>query len=471
MTDTTPSTQDTPELPVDAAGIDAAGTDAVTETAAAPDAPETLEAPELPELRGPWWTRLWRGVWREPDFLKLWIGQTASQLGSQVTRVASPRVAVVYLHASAGQMGVLGALGRLPFLLYLVVGVWIDRMRRRPVVIGSDLARGVLLLGVPLAAFAGVLSFWLLAALTFLVMLLSVWFDIGYMSYVPGLVEKKNLMQANTIMESSRSSAQFAGPGVGGVLVQVLTAPAAILIDCASYFVSAFAVWRIRKPEPAPEPSAGHGIRGVASSIGEGMRFLVKHPTLRPMAIAIGINNLAWAAELALYVLFLARTIGLSAPLIGLTLAASGPGALVGSMLAGKVQKKIGLAGAIVGGLLLFAAAALLIPFAPHQPAVAVPVLMVAAFCMSLGGQVCAVNVLTTRQIITPDRLQGRVNASFRFLALGVSPLGSLLGGLLGTVAGTQPALFISIAAMFLGPIVMLVSPVRRVRQIPETAE
>jgi MFS family permease len=424
-----------------------------------------------PRDRRPWTDRFRRGAWGDRDFLRLWVGQTASQFGSQVTVVASPLVAVAVLHVGAAQMGLLGALGRLPFLLYVIAGVFVDRMRRRPVVIGTDIARGVLLLGIPTAALCHVLTFWLLAGVVFAAMLLTVWFDIAYMSYVPGLVNRTNLMQANTIMESSASTAQIAGPGIGGVLVQVFTAPYAIVVDSLSYFVSALAVWRIRTPEPAAERDGGAGLRGIASAVGTGLRFVAKHKILGPLALALAISNLAWAAELALYVLFMARGLGLSASLIGLTLAAGGPGALVGSMLAGWTQRKVGLSGAITGGLGLFAVCALLIPFAPHQVAFAVPVLMVAAFGMALGGQVCAVNVLTTRQTVTPDALLGRVNASFRFVALGVSPLGSLLGGFLGQGIGLRPALFVAIAGMFLAPLVVLLSPVRGVRRIPVETE
>lgn len=435
------------------------------------DANVTAEVTETPAPPSGWFDRFRRGVWAEPDFLRLWIGQTTSQFGSQVTLVAAPLVAIALLRVNPGEMGVLGALNRLPFLLYLVAGVFVDRARRRGVVLGTDLARGLLLLIIPLAALLHVLSFWLLAGDVFAVMVLTVFFDIAYMSYVPGLVSRPHLMQANTVLESSSSTAQIAGPGIGGLLVQALTAPFAIIADSLSYFVSSFAVWRIRTREPEPEHDGGAGLRGIATAVGAGIRLVAKHRILAPLALAIGINNLAWAMELAGYVLFMARSLGLSAALIGLTLAAGGPGALVGSMLAGWAQRVLGLSGAIIGGLFLFGGAALLIPLAPRFLPVAVPMLMLAAFGMSLGGQVCSVNVLTTRQTVTPDALLGRVNASFRFVALGVSPLGSLLGGLLGQVLGLRSALFIAIGAMFLGPLIVLLSPVRGVRRIPDPTE
>ncbi|PZS36517.1 MAG: MFS transporter [Pseudonocardiales bacterium] len=411
--------------------------------------------------------RFRRGAWAEPDFRRLWLGQTASQLGSQISLVASPLVAISLLHVDAGQMGVLGALARLPFLLYLVAGVFVDRVRRRPVVLGTDLARGLLLLLIPITWAVHVLSFWLLAGITFAVMVLTVWFDIAYMSYVPRLVSRGNLMQANTIMESSQSTTMIVGPGLGGLLVQALTAPFAILADSASYLVSAFAVWRIRAAEPAPAAAEGARLSGIFGAVGAGLRFVVTDRILGPLALAIGWSNLVWAAELALYLLFVARGLGLSAALIGLTLAASGPGALVGSMLAGWAQRRISLSGAIAGGLALFAASALLIPLAPHRLPLAVGVLMLSGFGMALGGQLCAVNVLTTRQLITPDALLGRVNASFRFLALGVSPLGSLLGGFLGQAIGARQALLVAISGMFVPPLIVWFSPVRGLRQMP----
>jgi predicted MFS family arabinose efflux permease len=252
--------------------------------------------------------------------------------------------------------------------------------------------------------------------------------------------------------------------------VAALTAPAAIVADAVSFFVSAFSLWRIRRPEPKPEPGQPLGVRGMFSAIGVGLKFVAKDRTLGPLALAIGVSNLVWAAELALYIIYLAKGLGLPAQLIGLALAAAGPGALAGSAMAGKIQRKIGVSGAIIGGLTLFAVAALLIPAAPaHQRALATAMLMVAGFGMSAGGQVCVVNVMTTRQMMTPDHLLGRVNASFRFIGLGVSPLGSLLGGALGAILGLRLGLLVAVIGMFLAPLIVLASPVRRVRTLPSS--
>jgi MFS family permease len=412
-------------------------------------------------------------VWRHPDFVRLWAGQSISQTGSQVTAIALPLIAVDSLHAGAQAMGVLTAAGRLPYLLYLVAGVWVDRVRRRRLMLGTDLARGTLLLAVPLAAAAHVLSLWVLGTVLVAAVTLSVWFDTAYMSYLPLLIDRRLLLQGNTIMESSNSAAQVVGPSLGGLLVQAISAPGAVIADALSFVASAFSLWRIRHADPAPDPAATGrlSLRELIAGMRPGIAFVAHHPILRPLALAIGLSNAAWAAELALYVLYLARGLGLSPALIGLTLAAGGPGALVGSALAGRVQRRIGVSGAVIGGLSVFALAALLIPFAPgHDPAVAVPLLMVAAFGMPAGGQVCAVNVLTTRQLLSPEPLLGRVNASFRFAGLGVSPLGALLGGVLGAAVGLRAALLVAVGGMLLAPLIVAVSPVRRLRDLPAQA-
>jgi len=427
-----------------------------------------VTSPPAPQTRR-LWSRLTRGseLWQHADFLRLWSGQAISQIGSQVTVVALPLIAVERLHATASTMGVIGAVGRLPFVFYLIAGVWVDRVRRRRVLLTADLTRGLLLLCIPLTAAVHALSIWSLCVILFAVMLLSVWFDTAYMSYLPSLVDRRLLMQGNTVMESTRSGAQIVGPSLGGILVQTLSAPAAVIADAASFFVSAFSLRQIKRPDPKPEAEAT-GFRGITEAIKVGLRFVVKDPVLGPLALAIGISNLAWAAELALYILYLAKGLGLAAWIIGLTLAMAGPGALAGSALAGKIQRTIGVGRAIFGGLATFAVAALIIPLAPRHPAgLAVALLMIAAFAMSAGGQICVVNVMTTRQMMTPDHLLGRVNASFRLVGLGVSPLGSLLGGVFGAAFGLRTGLLIAVLGMFIAPLIVLLSPVRRVTTLP----
>jgi MFS family permease len=398
---------------------------------------------------------------RQADFNLLWGGQTVSQLGTQVSLLALPLTAVTALGAGAAQMGVLGAMGRLPALLYLVAGVWIDRTRRRPVLIAADVARAAVLLTVPLAALLGVLRIELLYAAVLLVAVLTVWFDIAYMSYVPSLVRQDQLVEGNSRLELSRSVAQVAGPGLGGLLVQALTAPIAVAVDAASFLVSALLVARIRSVEGQ---AASAGRRGVWREVAEGLRFVVGHPVLRSLAGAIAISNFFWALQLAVYVLYLSRGLGMPAPAIGLVVAATGPGAVLGTLLAGTTVRRAGIGPTVTAGLALFGAAALAFPLAPaygDAPLASVALLAAAQGTMSLGGQVTAINVLSLRQGITPPALQGRSNASFRFLGVGVSPLGSLAGGLLGSLVALRPTLLVAALGLLLAPALLLLSPVR----------
>jgi predicted MFS family arabinose efflux permease len=349
--------------------------------------------------------------------------------------------------------------------------VWVDRTRRRHVLISTDLARGFLLLSIPVAALTHVLTLPFLLVVAFTVMLLGVWFDTAYLSYVPVLVERDDLTTANSVMETSSSAAQIAGTSLGGFLVQLLTAPIAILADCLSYFVSGIAVWRIRKREPPLAARQGSGLRDILSSTAVGLRFVLHDRILAPLALAIGVFCLAGAAEAALYVFYLAKVLHLGAGFIGLTLALTGPGAVAGAALAGKSARTLGIGVTIIGGLTLFGAAAWLIPLAPADRVVAIPMLMVAAFGMGVGLQLCNTNVITTRQMIAPPELIGRVTASFRFMAFGTGPFGSILGGLLGTTLGVRGGLVVAVAGLMLAPAVVLASPVRRLRRLPSNPE
>jgi predicted MFS family arabinose efflux permease len=410
--------------------------------------------------------RRWRpfsaSIWRNRDFVRLWSGQAFSQFGANVSTVVVPLLAIGTLQANSTALGAIGLLSKLPALLYVVAGVWVDRVRKWPTLVSTMLVRSVLLLLIPVEVAVGVESIGLLGATLFVSGVLVVWFDTAYLSYLPGLVGRDHLMEGNSRMESARASAQFTGPGIGGLLVQAVTARIAVVVDGLSLLCSAIALSSIRHREPPVVRGAGpRGLRGVRDELVEGMRFLFGHTLLRPLALAIAVNNMAWAAETTLYVIFLVDALHLPAALVGVTLIGTGPGAVVGSLAAGHVAARIGLAGAICSGLGLFCVAALLIPLAPATTAVAVPMLIVASFLMSSGGQVCAINVLSMRQATTPDRLQGRVNGSFRFLSLGLAPVGALLGGLLGTAIGPRAAVFVTVGAMAIAPLLVWFSPVR----------
>jgi MFS family permease len=402
-----------------------------------------------------------RRLRRLSDFNRLWAGQTVSQFGTQVSYVALPLTGVLTLHASAVQLGVLMALFRAPFLLYPIAGVWVDRVRRRPVLITADVARAVLLMGVPAATALHLLRIELLYVTIFGLMVLTAWFDIAYMSYVPSLVERERLVQANSRLEISNSAAQIGGPGLAGLLVQLLTAPFAIVADSCSFVCSALAVTLIRRREPAPPPAQG---RSVRSELREGARFVFGQPLLRVLVVAVGLGNFFWALQQSIYLLFVGRELHLPPAVIGLVLAGTGAGAVVGTLLAAAALRRLGLGRTLIAGLGAFATGAMLVPLAPASSAVAPPLLVAAQVLMGLGFQMTSINVLTARQIVSPPELLGRSNATFRFVALGVAPFGALAGGALGSVIGLRPALLAAGLGLMLCPLVLGISPVRSLR-------
>jgi predicted MFS family arabinose efflux permease len=401
-------------------------------------------------------------VWRNRDFVKLWSGQACSQFGAYVSTMVVPLLAIETLHAGAGDLGLLGFLQRLPALLYIVAGVWVDRMRKGPTMVVTNLARAVLLLMLPVWAALGVLSIGLLGATLLVSAVLTVWFDTSYLSLLPGLVGREHLVEANSRMESARATAQLTGPTIGGLLVQAVTARIAVILDGLAVLCSVFLFSRIRYQEPKPEPRAERGWRQARAELGEGLTFLLKHRVLGPLMRAVAVGNIAWSAELTLYVIYLVSTLHLPESLTGLTLIGTGPGAIVGALAAGPVGRRIGPGGAIISGCALFAVAMLLIPLTPPAVAVALPMLIAASFLMSAGGGLSAINAESLIQSATPNPLLGRVNGSFRFLTVGFWPLGALAGGLLGGAIGPRAALFAAVVTMAIMPVLVWFSPVRR---------
>ncbi|HUY99078.1 MAG TPA: MFS transporter [Thermomicrobiaceae bacterium] len=257
------------------------------------------------------------GLWRHPDFLKLWVGETVSLLGSQVTLLALPLTAVLTLHANAAQMGYLTAIQLAPSLLAgLFAGVWIDRVRRRPIMIAADLGRFALLLGIPLLAVAGRLGMAGLYPIAFLVGILTVCFDVAYQAFLPSLVGREQLVEGNARLEVSRSGALIAGPGLAGLLVGLVTAPFAIAADAASFLGSALFLLGIRTPEPVP---VDHGTsRGTRREIAEGLGIVLGNPLLRAIAGSTGTSNLFSSAISAIVILYATRNLGIGPGLLGL---------------------------------------------------------------------------------------------------------------------------------------------------------
>jgi len=405
-----------------------------------------------------------RTLWRHGDFMRLWTGQTISLVGSQVTLLALPLTAILLFDASAFQVGVLNTLLFLPFLLLgLPAGVWVDRMRRKPMMIAADLGRFAVLGSIPLAYAFGVLRLGQVYAVGFLAGVLTVFFDVAYGAYLPSLIPRRRLVDGNAKLEISRSGAQIAGPGLAGLLVQWLGAPTAILADAVSYLASVLFLWRVRAPEPAvarPEEQLPMG-----SEIREGLGYVLGHPLLRPLAICTGTLNLASGFFDAIVLVFAVRELDLTAGQIGLILAVGNVGFLVGAFLSARIARALGTGPAIVASALAIALGMALVPLA--TAGTAVPVLVAYGLVASFGGVVYNVNARSTTQTITPDRMLGRTIATLRFFVWGTIPLGSLLGGAMGTTLGLRTTLWVAAGTGLVAFLAPLLSPVRRLR-VPE---
>lgn len=410
-----------------------------------------------------------RGLWRHPDFMRLWAGQTISIFGSLIGGTALQFTAILFLHASAFQIGLLSAATLAPgFAAGLVAGVWVDRLRRRPLLIIADIGRALALATIPLAAMMGRLTIDQLYVVAFVNSILTVLFDVAYRSYLPSLVGRDDLLEGNSKLSASASVAEVGGFGIAGWLVQWLSGPAAILIDAISFVVSAFSLGAIRTREPAMPPV--HESANMAREIGEGLREVLHHPVLRMLA---GGNFLLHFCGHGIYgsivVLFMSRGLGFSPGLLGLTWAVGGISALVGAMAAAPLTRRLGTGRAMIFGLLLGSITGFFIPLAQGGTMLAVALLIMA----QLGdgaNTVYEINQLSLRQAIAPERLMGRINASMHFIEQGAALLGAVVGGLLGDTIGLRPTLLLGASGGLIVAILLALSPLRDIEG-PNTTE
>jgi len=404
------------------------------------------------------------GLWLHSDFLKLWTGQTISQFGSQVTILALPLAAALTLHASVAEIGLLSAMSTLPFLLFgLIAGVWVDRMSRRPILIAADLGRAVLLFLVPALALCHVLNVAALVVIAFLVGIFTVFFEVAYQSFLPSLVGSAHLIDGNAKLEITRSAAQVAGPGVAGVLVQLITAPLAIVVDALSFVVSVLFLTWIRTPEPLPTPRDPKEI-DIWREIGEGMHFMRNAPLLKAITAGMGTINLFGSIIFTVLVLYATRDLGIGAGLFGTIFMSGNLGFLLGALIARITARRFGIGPSIIGAVLILGIGGLLVPLASGPRLVTVSMLIVAQFSRGLGGAVFNINNLSVRQAVTPTHLLGRINAIVRVIGTGALSVGALAGGTLGSVLGLRPTLGIGAIGSLFAVAWCLWSPLRTLR-------
>lgn len=407
------------------------------------------------------------GLWRHPDFLKLWSAETISQFGTQVSNLAIPLVAILVLDATPFEVASLGTVLFLPFIIFtLPAGVWVDRMQRRPILVAGDLGRAGLLATIPIAYFADALTLGQLYVVGFLVGICTVFFDVAYQSYLPSLVERDQLVEGNSKLEISRSASQIAGPGFAGLLIQALTAPYAVVVDALSFLGSGLFILGIRKEEQLAAPEEPKEERtSMWTELKEGLRFVLGNPYLRGQAGSTGTSNFFFSLGFATILVYLVRVLDLSPGVIGVVLSIGSVGALLAAMTAMRIAARFGVGRTAIVASMVEGPALLLVALAPVGSPI--PFLIAAQVIISFAIVAYNIMVVSFRQALCPELMQGRMNSVMRFIVWGTIPLGNLAGGAVATWIGLREAIVIGAIGGSLAFLWLLLSPMRNVREIP----
>jgi predicted MFS family arabinose efflux permease len=424
--------------------------DQIAEPAASPAAP--------PRVRD--------GILANADFVKLWVGESISLIGSQVTQFTLPLVAVLTLKATVFEVGVLNALRFVPVIVISVfAGVWLDRRRRRPVLIASALASAVTIGLVPLTSAAGVLSIGLLYAVALAAGSLTVVSDVGSLAYVPFLVQRRHLAESNSKLQASFALAGISGPGLAGLLIGLITAPITLSVDAVSYLFAAAGLAAIRKPEPDPKPSAEQP--SIRRSIAEGFQAVYGTRLLRVLLAQSATLNIGFGAVSTVFTVYGIRYLHLSPAKLGIAVAGLACGALVGALLANRIRNALGLGRAMAVAIVGVSASPLLLLLPRGAGAAATAVLFAGWLGHGWGISVWNVNTITLRQALTPMRVLARMNATYRMLLFGALPTGAVAGGLLGSALGLRSALVIAAIVLTTPILWIFFSPVFRLTAMP----
>ena len=402
---------------------------------------------------------------RNADFINLWIAESISQVGSQVSLVALPLLAILTLDAKPAQMGFLTAAGTAPFLLLgLFAGVWVDRLRRRPLMIGADVLRGLLLLIVPVSWWFDLLSIELLYIVAFVSGSLTLVFEVAWLAYLPSVVERRQLVDANSKLHASASVAQVSGPGVGGLLVGIIGAPLTIFIDAVSYFASAVFLVRIRRVEP--NRAVTEFRPSVLGDIRDGLGQVFRDRVLRALIFSKIVVSFSAGIFFAVYLLFMSDTLGMGPTVVGIVLAMGGIGALGGAAISEPLSRRIGIGKSVVGSQFFFGLFGLTIPLAVLVPSVAVAMVVLSELVQWMAYTSAQVNEVSIRQSLVPDEFLGRVGSVFQFFGRGMTPIGAISGGLLGESFGLSATLVIASAGFFVAFMFVVVSPVSEIIEL-----
>ena len=403
---------------------------------------------------------------RDRAFRRFWLGQTISHFGDQVSGIALPLVGVLALDASPAQMGYLGAAGVAPNLIVsLHAGAFVDRHgRRRLTMIVSDTGRALLLATIPIAYWFDVLTFAHLYVVAFLTGVFTVFFFVSYNTLFVSLVARERFVEGNSLLNGSRAFSFVAGPSVGGVLVQLISAPYTLLADAFSFVGSAFLLGSIDPVEP-PTAEAAPG------QFTEGLRFIRRSPTLLAELAATATINFFNFVFFALFILYATRELDVSAALLGLILGAGAVGGLVGSVASGRISRRLGIGPAFVLGCILFPAPFLLVPLAGGPRPLILALLFLFEFGTGFGVMLLDITGGAIQQALVPDRIRSRVSGAYMVVNFGVRPLGALAGGALGTAIGLRPTLWIAAAGGLAGVLLLLPSPIPQLRELPDSVD
>ena len=404
-------------------------------------------------------------IWQNRGFLQLWLAQVISKAGSYVTNLALPLTAVLALGATPTQMGLLAAAGSLPNLLFsLIAGVWVDRTRRRPILVWTELGRAVLLGSVSLAAVLGSVTFAHLYVVAFVAGTLGVFFTIASVAVLPAVVPKDQLVAANSAVAMSDLVLQIAGPGAAGGLIQLVSAPKAIVVDALSYLVSAGTLGRVRIVEQPPTRAAR---RSIWTEIGAGLHELMRTPLLRALTLSGVVGAFGLSMQGAVWMLFVVRELGLGPAALGLLGTIGGIAAMGGAILAARTSHGLGIGPAVILGQALWTIGAVLPALAGLAGGAWAP-LIAGTIATSVGATIFSVNQMSMRQQLSDVGLLGRVTAARRFLVLGAAPLGATLGGVLGSLVGLRLTLLVGAIGPLLALLVVFYSPVRATQVVAD---
>ncbi|MFC4898826.1 MFS transporter [Streptosporangium amethystogenes subsp. fukuiense] len=404
---------------------------------------------------------------RYPDFRRLFVGNCTSLLGSSVTMVALPLTAVVHLNASPAQMGLLGAAALLPHLvLGLPAGAWVDRMPYRRILVLADLAQALLLGSVPVAAVLGVLQIWHLYVVMVLTGVCGLFEAVTAQSFTPVLVPREQLLPANSALMLSNATVTTTGSALGGVLVSLLTAPIAIVVDAVSFLLAGLCKARIRTPGPAVVSTERHQ-RHLWADILDGVRAVFAHRIIRATTLAATLGALGGQIQNVILVLYLVKDLNLSPALIGAVIAIGGVAGILGALVVAPITQRIGPGRSFITGMFLAAIAGPVLAAAGSPLPLTLTVLAAAQVLRGVGPSLYSVNQQTLRQALIIPTLLSRVNATWRFLVYGTQPLGALISGLLGSLLGLRATLVIGSGVMLLGTAIAYASPLRSLRELP----